>query len=349
MDITCIRADALTREDFECWSRLQRSNPDLASPFYCPEYTQVIVAAQAGVYVGILREGHRVIGFFPFQRESLPIARAVGVPLTDYQGIVAESGVCYDARDVLRGCGLAIWDFDYLPRSQTPFERYQRSELESPILDLSHGYESYLASKYRSDSEIAGLRRKARKLAREVGPLHFVDHLPDVAVLRLLIEWKTDQYRRTGVPDVLRSTWTRSVIEKTFALQSGTFAGMLSVLYAGDHIVAMHYGIRSSRIWHWWFPVYDPHYAAYSPGLILLLKMAEAAESLGLTAIDFGPTRRVTYKQRFMNGSIPLWGGSVELPSLCVAARRIRKQYLRPAAAVVRRWNGAVGHRVASS
>jgi len=348
MKVSHVRADALAPEELKGWSRLQQISPDLASPFFCPEYTQVVAAVQAGVYVGILRENDRVVGFFPFQRTGLPIARAVGVPLTDYQGIVAEPDLCYNAQDVLHGCGLAIWDFDYVPRSQTPFEPYQRLELESPILDLSRGYEAYLSSKYRSDSEIAGLMRKSRKLAREVGPLCFVEHVPDIVTLRRLMQWKSDQYRRTGVPDVFSSAWTRSVIEKTFAIQSGTFAGMLSVLYAGDHIVAMHYGIRSSRVWHWWFPVYNPQYAAYSPGLILLLKMAESAASLGLAAIDFGHTRRVTYKQRFTNGSIPLWGGSVELPSLFTAARRIRLQYLRPAAAALRRLSMPVGHRAAS-
>jgi CelD/BcsL family acetyltransferase involved in cellulose biosynthesis len=348
MKVSRVRADALTSEELECWSLLQRTNPNLASPFFCPEYTQAVAAAQAGVSVGILRENDRIVGFFPFQRAGWPIAHAIGVPLTDYHGFITEPDLCYDVRAVMRGCGLAIWDFDYVPRSQTPFESYQRIELESPVLDLSRGYEAYLSSKYHSDSEVAGLMRKSRKLAREVGPLRFVAHLPDVDVLRLLMCWKNDQYLRTGVPDLFSLAWVRSVIEKTFALQTCAFAGMLSVLYAGDHIVAMHYGIRSSRIWHWWFPVYDPRYAAYSPGLILLLKMAEIAESLGLTAIDFGHTRRVTYKDRFMNGSIPLWGGSIELPTLYAVARRIRKQYLRPAVAALRQLKAAVGHRVAS-
>jgi len=153
----------------------------------------------------------------------------------------------------------------------------------------------------------------------------------------MLIQWKANQYRRTGVANLFDWIWPGKLLEKIFVTQSSGFAGMLSILYAGDYIVAMHFGIRSSRIWHWWFPVYDPKWSAYSPGLLLLLKMAESAESLGLDTIDLGHTRRVTYKQRFMDGSVPPWGGSVELPSWYGAARRIQKLKTHPAVALLRR------------
>jgi CelD/BcsL family acetyltransferase involved in cellulose biosynthesis len=337
MDITHVRADTLTLDQVARWSRLQKDNPLLQSPFFCPEYTQAVAAVQGDVYVGILQDGGRTVGFFPFHRTSKQIGCAVGVPMTDYHGIITEPGLQFSMREVLRGCRLSIWDFDYVPRTQKEFEPYHQIELESPIIDLSHGYESYLSAKYHRGSQIATLMYQSRKLAREVGPLRFVPHLPDINVLRMLIQWKVKQYQRTQAWNVFSSLWTISLLERFFATQSETFAGLLSVLYAGDNIVAIHFGIRSSQVWHYWFPVYDPQYASYSPGLLLLLKMAEGAESLGLHTIDFAHTDRVTYKDRFMNGSVPLWGGSVELPSWDTTARRIQKLSTHPAVALLRR------------
>lgn len=109
---------------------------------------------------------------------------------------------------------------------------------------------------------------------------------------------------------------------------------MLSVLYAGDRMVAAHFGMRSATVWHYWFPAYDPAYAKYSPGVILLLKMAESAPAQGLKIIDLGCGEH-SYKWRLMNGFVPTAKGSVELPGVVTTARRVQQTPLR-----VRRWVG---------
>ncbi len=111
---------------------------------------------------------------------------------------------------------------------------------------------------------------------------------------------------------------------------------MLSLLYAGDQLVAGHLGMRSKRIWHYWFPAYDRRYAKYSPGLLLLLKMAQAAEDLGLEAIDIG-TGLSLYKRRLMNASTAVAEGSVERPSCVKALRGARRR--------LGRWLKSFGHR----
>ena len=95
---------------------------------------------------------------------------------------------------------------------------------------------------------------------------------------------------------------------------------MLSALYAGNELAAVHFGMRSSTVWHYWFPTYNPAFKKYSCGQILLMKMAEIAPSMGMTAIDLGKGGN-PYKHRFMNGSVALLEGLVEIPSVACATR----------------------------
>src|SRR5678816_1993574 len=100
----------------------------------------------------------------------------------------------------------------------------------------------------------------------------------------------------------IRDRWGRELVERIHSAHEAGFAGMLSLLYADDRLVAGHLGMRSRTVWHYWFPAYDAALAKYSPGLILLLKMAENAQSLGLRAIDLGKGLS-QYKERLMNAS----------------------------------------------
>jgi CelD/BcsL family acetyltransferase involved in cellulose biosynthesis len=99
---------------------------------------------------------------------------------------------------------------------------------------------------------------------------------------------------------------------------------MLSLLYAGNRLVALHFGLRSDSLLHSWFPAHDPQMADYSPGLILLLRLAEHASSLGISTIDLGKGM-YEHKQRFMNASVTLASGSVELASWLHTRRALRR------------------------
>ena len=81
-----------------------------------------------------------------------------------------------------------------------------------------------------------------------------------------------------------------------------------------NELIAAHMGMRSHSIWHYWFPAYNPRFSKYSPGLILLLKMAESAASLGLSRIDLGRGDE-QYKSRLASGVITVSRGSVHTHS----------------------------------
>jgi CelD/BcsL family acetyltransferase involved in cellulose biosynthesis len=284
----------------------------------------MVAAARGDVHVGVLERDGIQFGFFPFQRGRLGTGQPVGWTLSDYQGAVVERDAAWDAKELIHACGLKTWEFDHVIAQQAQFGPFGTVRRESPVMDVSQGFEAYLQERRDAGgSEIATALRKMRKLGREHGELEFEPHARAADTLELLMRWKSEQYRRTGAADVLARPWVRHVIELAHATEGESFAGPLSVLRAGDRIVAVHLGLRSSTTWHYWFPAYDPQLARYSPGLALLLKMAEHAPSVGVRSIDLGKGD-ARYKRNLMSGAVPLLEGRVELPSLAAAAGRLR-------------------------
>jgi CelD/BcsL family acetyltransferase involved in cellulose biosynthesis len=162
------------------------------------------------------------------------------------------------------------------------------------------------------------MAQKARKLERTIGPLRFEVHSADRRPLDLLYQWKGSQRERTGTFDVLSLPWMRKTLDRILATSSDTFAGLLSVLYAGEQVAAVHLGMRSDRIWHYWFAAYNRELQQYSPGLIVLLEAIKSAPAIGIQTITLG-TGDEAYKLRFATGSTRLASGSVA----CGLTRRL--------------------------
>ena len=329
MKISLAKGSSLSSDILAAWAGLQQANPALASPYFSPAFTRIVAAARHNVEVAVMEEEGKVAAIFPFERGRHDIAEPVGTFISDYHGLISRPGLPFDPQELLRGCGLVAWDFNHLPADQTRFMPFHREQHRAPIIDLSAGYEAYVKERREAGTEqIKKSGNLMRRLERVVGPLRFVAHSSDPALLNQLLAWKTDQFRHNGWLDVFSIHWVRQTVEGIHATQTPEFAGMLSLLYAGDKLVAAHFGMRSATVWHYWFPTYDPAFSKYSPGVILLLKMAESSATLGVNTLDLGCGEH-SYKERLMNGFIPTAGGSVELPCLRMAPRILRRNCLK--------------------
>jgi CelD/BcsL family acetyltransferase involved in cellulose biosynthesis len=319
-----IAAQNLTSAEVAAWSALQSVDPLLASPFFRPEFTLAVADVRGDAYVAIIEDADGAAGFFPFQAGPLGIGHPIGGPLSDYQGAIMRAGWEWDAGELIRSCGLAAWRFDHLLTEQKPFTMFHRVMGQSPVIDLSRGYEAYVESRREAGTvQIKKAQALRRKLEREVGPLHIELHEKNPDLLRLLMRWKSQQYAASGKLDIFSITWVARIVERIYASQHEGFAGMLSVLYAGDRPLAAHMGLRSRVVWHYWMPAYDPEYARYSPGILLLLGMAERAPTLGLRVIDMG-NGRAFYKLRLMNGVVPIVEGEVAVSPFRSAVMTLR-------------------------
>jgi CelD/BcsL family acetyltransferase involved in cellulose biosynthesis len=172
-----------------------------------------------------------------------------------------------------------------------------------------------------------------RKLEREAGELRFEVHVNDPAILEKVLKWREAKYGSKHSFSLLNG-----VLGKMLSTQTEAFKGTLSVLYAKGEVAAAHFGLRSKTTWHWWFPAYNPQFEKCSPGLIMILKMAEHIAQSGTHIIDFGKGDQ-DYKLHLMNGSVPTAEGSVEVSSALSLARTLKqgaKNCLRRAPALDR-------------
>ena len=332
--------EELTADDLISWRGMLK-RPPWDSPFLTPEYFQLLAKVRQDI--GVLRiETESGLVFFPFQRQA-KLGLPVGFPLNDIQGVLHEETSEVDDKTLLIAAGLDRFQFNHWISPQRSFSNHAWRIDSSPMADLSGGFAAYEATMYDSGSRwLKETRRKERRLAREVGPLRFDYHSTHDQVLTALIKWKREQYDRTGRVDVFDFDWVHNLCDRLRFLEDRPFRGILSALYAGDHLVAAHLGLASRDVVHFWFPAYNPEFAKYSAGMILLMQIMETAADLGYQRIDFGKGDE-RFKESCKTGDLHVAVGTVDRNPLRAGAYRLAfraKHWLRrqPALATVADW-----------
>lgn len=320
LTLRCAKVADLGEADWRLWCELQRTEPLLESPYFRPEFVRAVASVRRDVEIAVLERSGAAVGFFPFQRGTLHIGRPIGGKLSDYHGVIARPDPEFDAAWLVRQCGLAAWDFDHLA-AQPAFDRFAALREESPYLDLSAGYEEYCARRRAAGSDVvAKTNQKARKLAREVGPLAFEYDTADAAAFEKLLAWKSAQYLRTGLADVFAFDWTLALLGRLREQSGPLLAAPLSVLGVGGRPAAIGLSLASGGVLHCWFVAYDPELAAYSPGQTFFLRLAEEAAARGIRKLDLGKGDE-RYKWSLATAGVPVWEGSVGTPSLALWLR----------------------------
>ena len=306
-----LRPASLAAVHWRRWSEIQAAEPALDSPYFRPEFTQAVAQVRRDVEVALMFAGDEAVGFFPFQRGPLNIGKPVGGKLSDYHGVIARCETKIDATELLRACRLAGWDFDHLVTTQPSFEPFAMARGESPYLDLSQGYEAYAAQRRAAgSSELKEVARKLRKCEREQGAITFELDSDDESVLNLLMQWKSAQFKQNGLADIFAFPWTAALLRNIHRNWTEKFSGLLTVLRLKEKPISILFSLRAGPVVHGWIFAYDKELAPYSPGSILLLKMAEAAQQQGIAKIDLGKgTER--YKLSMASATTPLWEGTV--------------------------------------
>lgn len=92
---------------------------------------------------------------------------------------------------------------------------------------------------------------------------------------------------------------------------TGTFRPMLSAVYVGEELASINFGLRNGEVLHGWITAFNSKFRKFSPGLILMIKLAEVASSLGITRIDMGRGDE-SFKRNFSSGVTCVAEGAID-------------------------------------
>jgi CelD/BcsL family acetyltransferase involved in cellulose biosynthesis len=309
----CLPKD-LGSPELDRWRAIRSLRPDLDNPFLSLEFMLAVGRTRPEARVAVVEDSEKIVAFFPFERRSFGLGVPIGAGLSDCQAIICEADVDLDVHELLAQCGLAAFRFDHLVGTQRAMVAPTAIEGNSPIIDVSAGFDAYLAHEGRRSSDfVRTILRKERKLAREVGPARFSFGASDDGALGRLIAWKSEQYRRTGRPDRFARRSTVQLVRELAKTSEPSLSGTLVTLYAGDRLVAVDFSLRSETTLAAWFPAYDREFSRYSPGAIRTLRTIEASSLAGLHRIDLGKGDE-EYKSALKTGDLQVCEGWVVRP-----------------------------------
>lgn len=172
------------------------------------------------------------------------------------------------------------------------------------------------------------------------------------------MNWKSNQYIRTGRRDRFARPWFRHVLHDLLENTDDTFGVVLSKLKAGEHTLAFDMALKSGTTLAGWFPAYDTEFSSYSTGSVCMLMQVESAAKNDFTRIDLG-VGAADYKESFKSFDDELVEGWCEqrtaatylykaskMPERMATDFVLSKPRLRQAARTTLSTVGTIRHRI---
>ncbi len=319
--------------DIAAWERLQTETVEFSNPLLGRRFSQVVAAVRDDVRVAVYRRNGQAVGFLPFHKRPGGLARPVGAPFSDYQALVSNGHIGIPGREALALAGIRAFRANGLVDPFGQFDTRGFDEVEAFVLEPGASGEAYLeVLRVDSPKRFKNLRRLEHRLERDFGEIRFVANDRSQASFDLVLWWKSAQFRRTGLQDVLGPQWVTQLMRNLFALESGPMTGNLASLYAGQTLVAAHFGIRQGETFHPWLASANPALAEQSPGQIFLVNAIRAMPQDGIAIYDlasghdhykrpFGPRVKIV-----KSGLVTAGAGRSFLPAAPAPVRKVMRR-----------------------
>ena len=280
---------ALTERDVETWRAFCAADPAFANPLLGPDFARMVGEARPDARVAVLRRQGETVGFLPFHGGRTGVAQPIGAAFSDYHALVSGPGERLGGAEVLAAAGVSGLRFSGLVDPHGVFPQTIPAEAEGFIIAPEGGAEAYFAAlQAENPKRFKNWRRLQNKLEREWGEVVLGSEAGSAEALDQLIDWKREQFERTGAHDVLRPQWARRLFQDILRAQ-GHARGVLITLRAGGRLVAGHLAVAVGPHAHAWLSVIDPECSGCGPGQILTLRLAEIMPELGLETYDLSP------------------------------------------------------------
>ncbi|MCM2373064.1 GNAT family N-acetyltransferase [Aporhodopirellula aestuarii] len=303
--------DQLSPEWLARWEQLRQQSGRWNQPFFASRFSAGVHQARGDVLVAVISPAgpdgsSEPVGFLPFHRVG-----RVGVPvgrfLNDAQNVIGLPPEKVDWSLLMHACGVLAFDLHAIvDPAESWMCEYRLKSVGAFRADFGGDSRGYLRRLTKDHRTIGKQGQKTRKLGREVGKIRLEVDCRSPDVLSQTIQWKRAQYQRTHILDLFLPDWTRRMIDvlhggqdiaSSDRLENESLRGLLSVLWAGDQVVAAHYGMIEQGRLHYWFPTYDPVFSRYSPGTALFTELVRESTCHGIDCIDMGYGEQ-PYKQK---------------------------------------------------
>jgi CelD/BcsL family acetyltransferase involved in cellulose biosynthesis len=299
------------------WKNWRTAADIYKSPFFSVDFAQAVGEVRKDARIAIFENARQPTGLIAFQQLNRRTIVPLGGAYNDLHGVLGCVDSNNDFNTLMRSLNADSFRFHAMVDNTTAsIGKHAYGSTKSFLADLSAHPSGYVSFLETTRQTIFKQRKKTRKMIKDLGPMRLEFDCRESKVLEQVIDLKRDQYRRTHIFDLLSVPWAQQLVRVLHERNEGTCRGLLSVLYAGDTLVAGHYGMIEGSMMHYWFPVYDYQYHQYSPGTALFLSVAEEATRLGVEKIDFGYGEQ-PYK-------IKLTDTVSELPFGCVDRSAVR-------------------------
>jgi len=309
MEVNVKNPSELTASERAAWREFQDADPVLSSPYFSLGFVDAVGAVRPDTRVLTMRRAGAVKAFLPLHAGVLRHARPLGGPLGDHHGLICEPGAEIDLSALLKAGGIGVFDFSGALASQRAFHPHITMRDGSWVADLSAGYQAFVEERARAEPKaFRNIRARRRKIEEAEGGFTFRIRDERPHVLEAAMAWKSDQYRRTGHFDVFSVSWTRRLMQALTEPGEGNCAGLVSSLEIGGKLAAVHLGMRSRSVLHYWFPVYDPQFSKFGPGLALLMEICSELSRDGVSEVHLGPGE-YDFKAQLGAWQMPLCAG----------------------------------------
>lgn len=283
-----VRPSDLTARDREAWAALRSTHPDFANPLLSPEFAVAVGTVRPDAVVAVLRRGGKAVGVLAHHRRPGGFARPIGAPFSDYHAVISGPEPGFTGAEALAAARIETYAYSSLLDPHGLFGP-QAEMTATHLVAVEDTPEAYLEGRRAlSAKHFKNWRRLESKAQREIGPFRLgYDH--DEAAFQLLLDWKRRQLDETGRHDFLKvGLWTERLMRDLFARRDGAVPSLMLTLWAGDRLMAGHFGLREGPVFHPWLASMNPEMRPYSPGQAFLSQAVRAMPQLGLKVLDLG-------------------------------------------------------------
>jgi CelD/BcsL family acetyltransferase involved in cellulose biosynthesis len=310
--IDFVRRLPLSRVDqptVDAWRKLHAQSA-LRSPLTSYEFAHLADDAWGDVEV-VLGESHsETVFILPIHLRANRFARPVGGAFSDVHGPLVADGYAGEAQSVLRRAGVSAYRFSGLDDPLGAFTRGVTTTDTSLAIALDSPTDAHIAARRAANVEpIKNYQRLETELSREHGALRLIAPDRSEDHFERLLDWKREQLDRAGFFDFLDAAPNRRLLDLARHAVGQGLAGLHLTLMLNDRPIAGHFGVRLGVHHHLWIAAYDPEFADFSPGIILISRAIQAMPALGLTQYQLG-VGRGDYKKLYANVERPVGAGA---------------------------------------